>query len=226
VARAERLLDEFHRRYLGASHPWLREHRGHGLPDLAATEAALSAALGTAESPAPVVRRPNADLERWFLIQLGMLLSQVIPVARGAWAGLQDPLGSLWIDAEDLSGAIPYRWVLASRRETAGVEASFGDAVFDSSRVDAHFSPSEVLDRRLEALAVWARRLTEDWLGLTRRSAGGPGGGSLAQAELIARLTAIVESQEAQRNASDAPPEDSEKGVLGALLRYLSGKTP
>lgn len=62
VEEAEKLLQRFMKDKLGVEHRYLEEHRRHGLPDRAATEAQLAA------SGAAVASIAHGNLERWLAL--------------------------------------------------------------------------------------------------------------------------------------------------------------
>jgi len=226
VDTAESILDNLHKEILGGRHPWLREHRDNGLPDLATTAAEFGQSTALSLSP-------NADLERWFLLQAIEILSQVLPGARDAWRAFQEPLGALWNDPVAPIATVPYRWVLAS---------SLSDAASASSRQEAGSSPPKrdvagagaldaypyvaSLDARFEALAGLARGLAAGWQAYAGGGeAGKAAGTTMANDELIERLAAIVEFLEAHPPSPGASSGSSTRtrSLLDRALRRIRG---
>lgn len=181
-----------------------------------------------------IAARPNADLERWFLLQLVEILSRVYPGARDAWAAFQDPLGAHWNDPDAPIAGVPYRWILVASnrgaavlRETpvaarsvlpaiplagaAPVQCSPGASGFlptDHPQFAGALHPhSARLDARLHAMAGLARALATSWKSISRGADTDGGSGATAQAELIARLTSVVEFQQKELERAGAPSQ-------------------
>jgi SAM-dependent methyltransferase len=191
VDRAEELLTELHRDFLNAPHPWLAEHRAHGLPDRTQTCELLARAC--AVSPDSVRLIPNAPLERWYVFQGLELLTRAVAALQRPWATFRDFIPTLWPAAgASSSTSIPYRWVLAASRSADSV-------VPRPDPVLAGADELELLKTRMEALATLAR----GWVGQWRSTAfsGDAEAEVLAQREVINRLLSVVEKQ----NPDEAP---------------------
>lgn len=197
VDRAEELLTELHRDFLNAPHPWLAEHRAHGLPDRVQTCDLLAQACGA--SPDSIRLIPNAPLERWFVFQGLELLTQAVAALQRSWGAFRDSIPTLWPAAgASSSTSIPYRWVLAASRSADSV-------VPRPDPVLAGADELELLKTRMEALATLAR----GWVGQWRSVAfsGDAEAEVLAQREVINRLLRVVEKQNpAEAPASPATP--------------------
>jgi SAM-dependent methyltransferase len=115
TAAIERALDDVHRRATGRPHPWLGEHVVNGLPDLAATRAALGGEWS-------VALFASAPLIDWTLWQWLALAREVRGELDAAWSRLEaaraQRLGSGatpdWQPAEQ-AHTWPYRWIVVAQ---------------------------------------------------------------------------------------------------------------
>jgi ubiquinone/menaquinone biosynthesis C-methylase UbiE len=230
VDQAERLIDAIHREFFGSPHPWLDEHRRNGLPDLEEAVRILEsvgerqASTEANRSGVSVRLGRNADLERWFVLQLAELLSQLLPGARDPWTAFQAALGVLWTESEAAAGSVPYRWVLTVSLQ---IEGEMSPANIPSHGGSVSGMPatlavqSDRIVRRLEALADFGRDLARGW----SRMAGGSEAETTsvpnAKDELIVRLAAILREQEARFAAEPPPDAQGIKGTVGHVLRRI-----
>ncbi len=230
VDRAETLIDAIHREFFGSPHPWLDEHRRNGLPDLKETVGILESVgekrLGAETNGSAISVRlgGNADLERWFVLQLAELLSQLLPGVREPWTAFQAALGALWMESESPAGTVPYRWVLTARFQSEKDKGVLDTSSCQESVSGISATPAGQTDRivkRLEALAEFGRDLARGWSrvagGSNLETAGVPN----AKDELIVRLAAIVREQEARFAAEPQPDAQGIKSRVGHVLRRL-----
>ncbi|MDX2176843.1 MAG: class I SAM-dependent methyltransferase [Candidatus Sumerlaeia bacterium] len=114
TAAAEQALDALHRQVRGAPHPWLSEHREHGLPRVAPFLAAIPPEFRLEAA------RPNAPLLPWTLWQAFELARQFRDAFEEPARHWDSACNSSIADGSFPAGALPYRVVWTLRR--GGVE--------------------------------------------------------------------------------------------------------
>ncbi len=188
IASVERCLTDLHAAVHGTPHPWLAEHRLHGLPLLRETVEGMLSVRG--QPPLRLVlAEPNAPLESW-------LVWHWSHIARGAserfadfharWDGLCSRV--LMGRAPERRGAC-YRRVLAFARE--------GEPIVEPTLAEDPFAP--LLAEMLAVLLGEALR------------GGGPGGGEDLLKAVDERLAASMALLEAQA------PGRRRRGLIGRL---------
>ncbi len=188
IAKVEESLVALHRDVLGNEHPWLTEHRTHGLPTLRETAAAL---VGNQGHPALrlVAAEPNAPMDSWLVWHW----SHIARAASDRFAQHHEKWDALC--SRTLMGRVPedrtacYRRVLVFARE--------GEPIVEPTLAEDPFAPLLA-----ELLGTLLREAVK-----SSRPAGGE---DLIRAvdDRLAASMALLESQAAGRRR---------RGILGRL---------